>query len=133
LEYGHILVGIKSVFLHEIAQGEIGRRAEAGDADGFPFQVCDAFYLRESHHIKRRHVGDAANEDEVSAAKHRTDDWRSAGKRDLGVAGEHDSGHLKRGGNVDQFHLEAILRKELLLRGIPKRSIDPADGRIDDV
>ena len=33
-----ILVGIEAVFLHEITQGKIRRRAEASDADCFPFK-----------------------------------------------------------------------------------------------
>src|SRR5262249_5958151 len=103
------------------------------DADGLPLQVGHTFDLGKRHHVKGRHVGDSADEDEVSTAKSRTDDRSSSRKSYLRVAGENDSCNLKRGGNVDQFYIEAILRKEILLCGIPKRSIDPANRRIDDV
>src|SRR5262245_53085432 len=78
LEYGDILVSIESLFLHQIAQGEICRRAEAGDTDGFSLQVSHTFDLGERHHVKGRHVCDAADEDEVSAAKSRADDRSSS-------------------------------------------------------
>src|SRR4029077_7037804 len=129
----YVLVGIEAVFLHEIAKSKICGRAEAGDTDGFSLQVGHTFYFWERHHVKRGHIGYAADEDEVGAAKNRTDHRGSPGERDLRVAGEDDSGDLKRGGNVDQFDIEAIFGKEILLRGIPERGVDSADGRINDV
>lgn len=64
-----ILVGIEAVFLYEITQGKIRRRAEASDADCFPLQVRHTFDFRQSHHVKRRHVGDAADEGKIGGAK----------------------------------------------------------------
>ena len=52
-----------------------------------PFKSADAFDFRKRHHIKCRHVGDAADEHEIGAAEHRIHDRRTAGKGDLGIAG----------------------------------------------
>ena len=43
LKYVEILVGVKSILLHKIAQGEIRRRTETRHANGFPLQIRDAF------------------------------------------------------------------------------------------
>src|SRR5262249_22286730 len=115
LEYVEILVGVEAVFLHEITQGEIGRRAESGDTHCFAFQIADGFDLRNSHHVKRGPVDTAADEDQVGTAENRADHWGAAGKSDLRVAGQNHTGYLQRGGNIDQLHVEPILRKNLLL------------------
>jgi len=109
------------------------RFAEARDAYGFAFQVRDTFDLRQSHHVKGRDVGHTADEDQVRAAQDRIHDRSTAGKSYLRIAGQNDPRDLKRRGNVDQFDFQPVLLKEILLGRIPKRRVDPADGRIDDV
>lgn len=58
-----------AVFLHEIAEGKIRRRADARNAVRFPPQVRHVFDFRKSHHTKRPHVGAAADEDEIGAGR----------------------------------------------------------------
>src|ERR687897_171569 len=127
LKYVEIFVGVKPILLHKIAQGEIRRRTETRDANGFPLQIRDAFDFRQSHHVERRHVGYAADEDKVGAAENCIYDRGTPGKSYLGVAGQNHSGNLKCGWNVDQLNVESVLWKQILLGSIPKWSIDPTD------
>jgi hypothetical protein len=117
--------------LLSVAEAEIRGRAEARDADFFALEVFHPLYFRTSHDDERHHVHRAGDYHQIPAGNIGADDGPAGKDTDRDFARLDYRSGAPAAGNIEKFHVEAVLAENTGFERNPDRRLRPADGAID--
>jgi hypothetical protein len=113
-----------------MARYEIGKRAEARDADRFAFQVANARNRRGRKERSLSLVILAADHDEVGAGQIGINHGAGCGVKDIHVAAEQRLHGRRAGADKEQFHVGAVLPIQAGVVSEPKNRKGSGEGGV---
>src|SRR6185436_8533344 len=102
-------------------RGDVGRCADTRDGDLLTLQIGGGLDVALDHELKWKLIGDAADEDDVSALHGGGGDRRVAVLRNVDRATDDGLRQCRAGVDIDDGNVEAVLLKDALLHRVIHR------------